>query len=139
MLNTNIETMETSFFHPGGSLRISGSCNQGAAGPGERLRSVWETVKWEGATGEDTKASELECESSAAASGVSPYLPLPAKWILSGRLPLPSWMATLIALMVMLAVEGFHWGFGAGRRRDGTKCARSRLCFLHVIKRHNTA
>lgn len=92
---------------------------------GGRLRCVWEIVKW----GKDNwRRYKWDLSSGVnrvlLLRGSRPIYRHLQKWILSGRLQLPTWMATLIALMVMLVVEGFHWGFGAdkrARRWNGTK------------------
>lgn len=38
-----------------------------------------------------------------------------SKWILSGKLPIPSWAATSIALVVIACVEGSNWVFRSSR------------------------
>jgi hypothetical protein len=100
---------------------------KGPTGLGARLRCLREVAKWGKANWRSYKWD--------LGAGVGRVLLLRGsrpvyrhlnKWILSGRLRLPSWLATSIALVVMLVVEGFHWVFRTdkrGRQWDRTKKA----------------
>lgn len=80
--------------------------------PSERLRCLWQLVKWVRCNGQTLKWD--------LTSALDRVLPLRGshlvyrhlhKWILSGRFPLPKWMATSIGLFVMIVVEGSRWAF----------------------------
>jgi glycosyltransferase involved in cell wall biosynthesis len=99
------------------SWEFSRAAIRGGTGIGERLRCLWEVVKWE-----KQKWRVLKGDLSGGVDrvlllrGQRPiYRPLKT-WILSGRLKLPSWLATSIALIVMLVVEGYSRILGVDKQ-----------------------
>ena len=97
---------------------------KGATGLGERLRCLWEIAKWAKSNWRNYKWDlSSGVDRVLLLRGSRPIYRHLHKWLLSGRLRLPRWSVTSIALIVMLAVEGFHWAFKIekrGRRWDGT-------------------
>lgn len=88
----------------------------------DRLRCLWELATW-GAGNWRSYKWDLSSgvDRVLLLRGSRPiYRPL-HKWLFSGRLWLPKWLATAIALIVMLIVEAFHRALGVERRWDGTK------------------
>jgi hypothetical protein len=89
---------------------------KGATGFGERLRCLWEIAKW-GKSNRQRYKWDLSSgvDRVLLLRGSRPIYRHLHKWILSGQLKLPNWMATSIALIVMLVVEGFHWAFSTDK------------------------
>jgi len=90
---------------------------RGGTGVGERLRCLGEVVKWGKQEWRDYKGDlSSGVDRVLLLRGQRPiYRPLKT-WILSGRLKLPSWLATSIALIVMLVVEGCSRIFGVDKQ-----------------------
>ena len=90
---------------------------RGPTGLAERLRCLWELARWAMA---NWRSYKWDLANSVGRTltlrGSRPvYRPL-RNWVLSGRLPIPGWLATSIALVVMLVVETFAWVLRIGRR-----------------------
>ena len=97
---------------------------KGPSGLGARLRCLWALAKW---GKENWRSYRWDLSSGVdrvlLLRGSRPiYRPL-HKWLVSGRLRLPNWLVTSMALVVIAVVEGFHWVFRVdkrGRRWNGT-------------------
>jgi len=90
---------------------------KGTTGPGERLRCLWEIAKWGKGNWQNYKWDlSGGMNRVLVLRGSRPIYRHLHKWILSGRLKLPNWVATLIAMIVMLVVESFHWAFRIDKR-----------------------
>lgn len=77
--------------------------------PGERLRCAWVVARW---GSQNLKSYKYDLSSGVdrvlQVRGDRPAYRFLSKWVLSGRLKLPGPVATGLAMLVMLFVEGFH-------------------------------
>ena len=89
---------------------------------GQRLRCGWEVAKWSARHWKEYKWDlSSAVDRVILVRGDRPAYRSLNKWILSGRLKLPNPVATAIALLVMVFVEGFHWLFHANRVSRSTE------------------